>query len=315
MKVLFTGASSFTGFWFVRALAEAGHEIFATFRGGASSYDDARSRRIAALQDVCTPVYNCIFGSAEFMDLIAAESEWDLLCHHAAEVRDYHSDDFDIAAAVQANTLEMRQVLNALAERGCQRLLATGSVFEPGEGAGSDNLKAFSPYGVSKALTAQVADYYASEIGQHFGKFVIPNPFGPYEEPRFTAYLMRTWSAGETAEVRTPAYVRDNIHVDLLARAYVQFAESLPAAPGSSRVNPSGYIESQGSFAERFAANMRTRTGMACDVALADQQEFPEPRIRINLDPAEQRVSGWDEARAWDAIASFYQSQQNTGGS
>jgi hypothetical protein len=28
--------------------------------------------------------------------------------------------------------------------------------------------------------------------GFTFQKFVVPNPFGPYEEPRFTAYLMKT---------------------------------------------------------------------------------------------------------------------------
>ena len=57
------------------------------------------------------------------------------------------------------------------------------------------------------------------------GKFVIPNPLGPFEEPRFCAYLIRQWQAGEAAEVRTPAYVRDNIHVDLLAAAYAAFAK------------------------------------------------------------------------------------------
>jgi hypothetical protein len=42
---------------------------------------------------------------------------------------------------------------------------------------------------------------------------VISNPFGPFEEPRFCAYLMKTWRAGEIAEVRTPAYLRDNMKV------------------------------------------------------------------------------------------------------
>lgn len=31
------------------------------------------------------------------------------------------------------------------------------------------------------------------------GKFVIANPFGPWKEPRFTAYLARCWLGGETA--------------------------------------------------------------------------------------------------------------------
>ena len=32
MKILFTGASSFTGYWFAKQLASAGHEVFALFR-------------------------------------------------------------------------------------------------------------------------------------------------------------------------------------------------------------------------------------------------------------------------------------------
>ncbi len=310
MKILFTGASSFTGFWFARTLAAAGHEVVATFRGDPSSYaDDIRGRRLAELENVCMPVFNCVFGSEQFFDLVAAEPEWDILCHHAAEVTDYHSPDFDVAGALADYTRYMRRVLADMSARGCQRLVCTGSVFEPGEGGGSEQLPAFSPYGLSKALSADVASFYAAEAGLHFGKFVIPNPFGPFEEPRFTAYLMRTWAAGEAAGVRTPAYIRDNIHVDLLAAAYRQFAENLPAVEGMSRVSPSGYIESQGQFAERYAAEMRERTGQACALDLAVQTEFPEPRVRINLDPAEALVSNWDEAAAWDGVAEYYQGQ------
>ena len=34
MKILFTGGSSFTGSWFIRELAAAGHEVTAIFRSG-----------------------------------------------------------------------------------------------------------------------------------------------------------------------------------------------------------------------------------------------------------------------------------------
>ena len=71
--------------------------------------------------------------------------------------------------------------------------------------------------------------------GIGLGKFVIPNPFGPYEEPRFTAYLIKNWLAGATPNCSSPAYVRDNIHVSLLAKVYARFARtSRPrASPGS----------------------------------------------------------------------------------
>ena len=119
-----------------------------------------------------------------------------------------------------------------------------------GEGAGSQGLPDFSPYGLSKALTYQVCRYDCTRAGIGLGKFVIPNPFGPYEEPRFTAYLIKNWLAGATPNCSSPSYVRDNIHVSLLAKVYVQFAKQLPAH-GFVRINPSGYAESQGAFTLR----------------------------------------------------------------
>ena len=186
-------------------------------------------------------------------------------------------------------------------------MLLTGSVFEGGEGAGSEGLPAFSPYGVSKELTARVFAYYTRALQMGLGKFVIPNPFGPYEEPRFTAYLIRSWYEGKKATVNTPDYVRDNIHVSLLAKAYTDFAARL-AAPGSQKLNPSGYIESQGRFAQRVAEEMRWRLELPCELELKTQTEFTEPRIRVNTDPPDAQRLGWDEARAWDQIAEFYQS-------
>ena len=98
--------------------------------------------------------------------------------------------------------------------------------------------------------------YYCGRAGIGLGKFVIPNPFGPYEEPRFTAYLIKNWLAGATPDCSSPAYVRDNIHVSLLAKAYARFAKEVPAA-GFTRINPSGYAESQGAFTLRLAQEMR----------------------------------------------------------
>ncbi len=141
----------------------------------------------------------------------------------------------------------------------------------------------------------------------HLGKFVVSNPFGPYEEPRFTAYLMRCWRRGEVARVRTPLYVRDNIHVSLLARDYLRFVEKLPGDGGFSKRSPSGYVESQGAFAARFGREMKRRLGLDCRLELAAQTEFPEPRIRINTDQLDANELQWDEAEAWDDLARYYQ--------
>ncbi len=305
MRILFTGASSFTGLWFVRALAAAGHEVTATFRRPLEAYDEGRRRRVALALERCRPAFEVSFGDERFLAL--AREPWDLLAHHAAEVTDYKSADFDALAAAQTNARALPAVLAALHAGGCRRVLLTGSVFEGGEGAGSDDLPDFSPYGLSKALTARVFQFHAGRAGMHLGKFVIPNPFGPYEEPRFTAYLLRTWLAGDVARCATPVYVRDNIHVSLLAKAYARFAQTLPATPATSRLAPSGYVESQGAFTRRVAEEMRPRLGKPCRFELGTQTDFPEPRIRINTDAPDAQALGWSEGAAWDELAEYYQ--------
>ena len=306
MRILFTGGSSFTGYWFVNELARAGHEIVAIFRGSEAGYQGIRRERVERLEPRCRRVFGCSFGDSRFLDLIGREGGWDVLCHHAAHVADYKSPDFDVLGAVASNTRGLPSVLEALRGQGCGSVVLTGSVFENDEGAGSEDLPAFSPYGLSKGLTAQLFRYRAAASGMRLGKFVIPNPFGPFEEPRFTCYLLRSWLRGETARVDTPAYVRDNIHVSLLARAYVDYLERLVAGTATGKINPSGYVESQGAFAKRLSGEMRTRLGLPCELELREQSDFPEPRTRFNTDIPDARALDWDESRAWDEFAGYY---------
>jgi len=196
--------------------------------------------------------------------------------------------------------------MRVMGESGRMGMVLTGSYFEQGEGAGSEGLPVFSPYGMSKGLTSEVVSYYAGVYGVSLGKFVIPNPFGPMEEPRFTNYLVKSWFQGEVPVVRTPLYVRDNIEVTLLAKAYGRFVEGVAAGGGFVKMNPSGYIESQGSFAQRFAREMGARLGVDCAVEFAEQVEFDEPHIRVNTEMVDGWALGWDEGKAWDGIGEYY---------
>jgi nucleoside-diphosphate-sugar epimerase len=277
--------------------------VVAPLRGAEGEYAGVRGERVRALAGDAEIVWECPFGAARFLDFVGAH-DFDLLCHHAARVTDYRSPDFDVVAALAENTRELPKVLRAM--KGLRGVVLTGSVFEAEEGAGNAPLRAFSPYGVSKGLTAAVVAYWCAVLEIPLGKFVIPNPFGPLEEPRFCAFLINTWRSGKVAEVRTPRYVRDNIHVSLLARAYVSFAQATAGGPAFRRANPSGYVESQGAFAQRFAAEMRPRLGLDAGVALMQQSDFSEPMVRINTEPAADANAGWAETGAWDDIASFY---------
>ena len=256
------------------------------------------------VRELCETRFGCAFGNDDFLAL--TETSFDVLCHHGAEVGDYRSPDFDPYRAAAANLFRLPDVLRALRDRGCGRLVLTGTFFEPNEGAGSKPLRAFNAYGLSKDLTATAAAFYADREGFTFEKFVIPHPFGPYEEPRFTAYLMKTWLAGDTARVQTPRYVRDNIPVSLLAKAYAAFVGASPPPGTARRLNPSGYAESQGSFVERVRRETAARLGLLCRLELGVQTEFPEPPVRINTDLPDREKLGWNESAAWDEFVGYY---------
>jgi nucleoside-diphosphate-sugar epimerase len=307
MKILFTGASSFTGHWFVKTLAAAGHEIVCPLRGAAENYDGVRKLRVEKLQSLCRLVPHTPFGSEKFFELIRGGGQWDFFCHHATESANYKSADFDALAALQTNALNLRSVLAALKNAGLRGTILTGSVFENDEGKGDEPLRAFSGYGLSKGLTWQAFRFYCDEAKIPLGKFVIPNPFGPFEEPRFTAYLMKNWRDGKTAGVKTPDYLRDNIHVDLLAAAYENFFQRVAALKsGAVKINPGQYVETQGGFAQRVAREVQQRLGWECKLELSKQEDFSEPLRRVNLEAVAQNFPNWSEPKAWDDFAEFY---------
>jgi len=307
MNIIFTGASSFTGYWFVKTLTQARHTVVCPLTGAIETYDGVRKQRVFQLAASCQLVPHAPFGARAFLSLVREGGPWDLLCHHGADVANYRSPDFDAVRSLQNTTLNLRAVLAALKARGLKGVVLTGSVFENDEGAGEEPLRAFSAYGLAKGLIWQTFRYYCGEAQTTLGKFVIPNPFGPFEEPRFTAYLMRTWKEGKPARVKTPDYLRDNIHVDLLAAVYAQFAGRVAGTEGSvARFNPSGYIETQGVFAQHVAREVRGRLGWPCELELARQEDFSEPLRRVNTEPAAPLVSNWNEGKAWDAVAEFY---------
>lgn len=307
MKILFTGASSFSGMWFVKGLIDAGHDLTITYQHSYEKYQGLRRQRIDKLLSICKPAFNCSFGSDAFNNLIDSSNNWDLFCHHASDVNNYKSPYFDFAAALTNNTKNIKVVLEKLKARHCQKVLLTGSVFEQREGLGTDDLRAVSPYGLSKGLTSDVFSYYTNVMSMKLGKFVIPNPFGPFEEPRYSSFLAQNWFQGKIAPVNSPEYTRDNIPISLLAKAYVDFASKLTQEPGLQKYAPSYLPETQGQFTQRFAMELRTRLQLPCEYLLNKQVEFSEPKVRINIDKLDIGHLGWSPDAFWDELAEFYQ--------
>lgn len=305
MKILFTGASSFTGYWFVKELIESGHEVYCTFTRAQTEYDGIRRVRVDELHELCQPLDLVTFGDSKFLEVIK-ENQWDLFCHHAAETTDFRSNDYDIGKSLENNTHKANKVLELLKDSGCEHILLTGSYYEKDEGGGTKPLEPFYLYGLSKHFTGEVFKYLAKVNKIVLGKFVIPNPFGPMEDPKLPTYLIKTWYNKEIPEIRTPEYIRDNIHISLLAKVYTEFAEKLLKSQKNLKINPSQYVETQGEFCKIFATEMEKRLDISCPLNFVDQKTFPEPKERYNTDKIDPQKFDWDSDKAWDDIANFY---------
>ena len=305
MKILLTGVSSFTGFWFANELSDKGHDVIVTFtKDSLTEYEGIRKERVSLILNKITPIFGSKFGDSKFIDII--KGGIDLLCHHGSDVTDYRSPSFNIAHALNQNTNNISGVIDQMCKNNCNSIIYTGSVFENDEGSGTEPLKAFSPYGLSKNLTYQIFKYYCSVYNIKLGKFVIANPFGPFEEFRFTSYLIQNWFKGSTPQIKTPSYKRDNIPVDLLAKSYEAYIKNVYQESGTiSKINPSGYTESQGEFTKRFASEMEKRLRIKCDFELLHQTDFSEPLERINTESVLTHYN-WNENKFWDKLAAYY---------
>ena len=300
MNIVMTGATSFSGMWFAKELAKVA-SLTTLIHQPKEAYSGLRQQRLEHVEKVSTPIVAGPFGSEIFLEQLHKLPHFDLFCHHAAEVTHYKSSDFDPYAALKKNTASLPEVLKCLKNKGCHSLILTGSIFEPHEGKGSDNLRAVSSYGLSKGLTSTFFEYHCQLAGIELKKFVIPNPFGPFEEVRYTTFLAKTWLEGKIAPVTHPDYSRDNIPISLLAKAYSYFAGS-----DLSKFNPSFYVGSQKNFTLLFQKEIRNRLQLPCDIDFKVQTDFTEPLERINLDRLEPAFFNWDEEKSWDELAEFY---------
>jgi len=308
LKIFLTGASSFSGFWFVKTLAEAGHEVTATFtRGSVDDYPEAgfARKRVEMGLEFVRPVWNARMGDENFFQALEAE-RWDAVCLHGAYVADHKAADFPVFRAVQANTQGIPRLVGYLAANHQAPIIWTGTYFEAGEGKGTEPLRNFSPYALSKQLSWEYVHFYAEQAGVPIRKFVMPNPFGPWEGKGFTSYLARTWLAGEVPTVQTPDYVRDNCPVSLLAAAYAEFLSLGSENTSYSKNGPSGYAESQGTFARRMADELSGRWGAPCELNISEQKLFSEPMERANCSECLQARESWNEFGFWDNLASWY---------
>lgn len=299
-SVLLTGVSSFTGTWFARTLAAQGSAVLGTATSGVADYHGLRSERLARAAESVEVAWDAPFGSERMLDVLAQHRP-EVLCLHHAVVGDYRSPAFDIAGALMHATHRAAEVMQVAADNGCTAVMVTRSVFEKDAGL-SDDPRPIGAYGVAKGATSQALELHARAVGLAVATYCIPNPFGPWEEPRLVAHLFRTWNGGGTPELRAPHLVRDNIPAPLLAHDYSSAVGRLltDARDRSPSFRPCTNLE----FARTLAAEFGRRLDRSFAVATAEELDDSEPLVRVGKDRL--HPAAYDEQAFYDSYVNHY---------
>ena len=234
----------------------------------AGLFEGVRAERVAPRWQTIAEIVD---AGAVWLDRVLRSGRscrrFDLLCHHAARVGDYRSPDFDVPARLPRIPPICAPCSTIRSPRASKGVVLTGSVFEQDEGAGEEPLHRFLALrAVERPDRGRSSATGAARSDCHYGKFVIPNPFGPLEEPRFCAYLVRTWKKGEVAEVQHPGSMFATISTSRCSRRLTPNSSAETARRHRERRSSTraDMSRAQGAFAERFAAAMRPRLGMPC---------------------------------------------------
>lgn len=304
MKVLLTGASSFSGLWIAKALHESGHEIVAPLKQEKEAYGSIRRMRVDILQSISDVYFATPWQSLRFKELLITE-KFDAFLHHGADIKNYNDQNYDIMNSINLNAAGFSELIQIFSKNRGRYFISTGSIFESQKYDDMNVDLAVTPYGLAKSLTNLIFQHLSIWSGLSFGRVVVSAPFGPYEESRFSWSLVNAWLDGNVGIVRTPKYVRDNIPAPLLGLAYAKFLQSITLKPmGAYITRPMGFVGTQSSFARRLAEELGPRLGLECRIFENDQFSFDQPKSILNTDLSIPQ--DWNKTRFWDSYADYY---------
>jgi len=303
LHVLLTGVSSFSGSAFAAELASRGHQVTGVLSQPRDSYQGVRADRLAMLGDSVSFIESAPMGSEALTEAIAGLDAIDVVGLHHATVGDFRSPTYDLGSAVASATAGAADIAAATVAKGATAVVFTRSVFESGFGV-TDDVRPIGVYAIAKSATAELWRERFRPLDVTMKDFVIANPVGALEEPRFISYLAKTWQSGETPMLRSPHYVRDNVPIQLLAQAYADAIED--ASLGDiATMAPSHWVGTNLEFAQRLSREFGSRWQIECAVGIADELDNAEPRVRIATDRVEFE-SAANEVDFWNEYAAHY---------
>jgi len=221
-RVLVTGATGYVGGELTRALAAKGHDVTIVARD-PSRAAFGPSVKVAALD-----------GSAEAISRAVADCQPEVVFHVASAVLIEHKAE-QVAELIAANITFPTQLLEAMREHGCDRLVNTSTSWQHFDG--EDRYSPTNLYAASKAAFEDIAQFYVEAHGLKLATLKLFDVYGP-RDPRgkLVPLLLRLLKSGEGLGMSPGEQVLDMVFIDDVVDAYLAAAEALlgQSRPGAT---------------------------------------------------------------------------------
>lgn len=215
--IFLTASSSFTGFNFAQEISQK-KKLICFLSKKKNQYLGIRLKRINFLKrnKNIIIVYDCPFGSLKMINIMKKYSNI-IFCFHHAHTLNYKNDSLYEMHKGYASDLNNIDHFFLQLKKNIKKLILTSSIFEK-RFTGKEN--DFSKYALNKSLTYETIKFFCTTNKIKFINFVISNPFGPFEDTRFTNYILNCWLNNKSAIINHPNLIRENIYISDLKISY-----------------------------------------------------------------------------------------------
>ena len=277
MKLLFLGASSFTGYHFVNRISNNGkYKIYCTLTKNLNQYKSIRLNRIKLLKNKKNIFFiNKIkFGDKKFISLLS-KIKFNIICFHHASTKNYNNDSkFNLNKSIRENTTNIRKVFCKIDKK--TTIIVSNTIFQK---INEKKYKAVNKYGVSKSIAYDKIKTLCEEFDLKLKSVFITNPWGILEEKKLNYYLIKNWLKDKKTFISYPNYIRDNIYIDKLSKYYSKILGS-----NSKKINyfPSGYCSTNKVFIEGFKIKFEKFFNKKVKIEYAKKAKYNQPISRVN---------------------------------
>ena len=277
MRLLFLGASSFTGYHFVNKISDnKQNKIYCTLTKNLNKYKSTRLERIKLLNKKKNIFFikKVKFGDKKFIKLLSRK-KFDIICLHHASTKNYNNDlKFNLNKSIKENTPNIRKVFSKIHNQ--TTIIVTNTIYQK---INEKKYKAVNKYGISKSITYDKIKSICKEFDFKLKSIFITNPWGILEEKKLNYYLINNWLKDKKTFISHPNYIRDNIYIDKLTKYYLKILNS-----NSTKINyfPSGYCSTNKVFIEAFKIKFEKFFNKKVKIEYANNAKYSQPMSRIN---------------------------------